>query len=71
MSVDEQGYFRYSPDLAAAFLVATDSKGHRAEWRVGDPVAVGGPRITTILVVVAGFIAIAVFFALRNKKKVC
>lgn len=68
--VDEQGYFRYSPDIVATFLVAEDGKGHRAEWRVGDPVEVGRPRITTGLAVVLGFVAIAGFFHLRNKRKV-
>ncbi|UNC93110.1 hypothetical protein [Candidatus Contubernalis alkaliaceticus] len=68
-SLDENGHFQYPLDRGDVLVVADDGLGHRAEWKTGDSHGELLPRAVTIALVLLGFVAVAVFFNNRVKKK--
>lgn len=68
--LDAEGNFYYDATIAYSF-VADDGIGHRTEWTIGEEaVATSDPhRWLTVGAVVAVFVAIAVIFSLKAKRK--
>lgn len=67
--LDENGHFHYPLDQGDVLIIADDGLGHRVEWQTGDYHGKGLPRGVTVSLVLFGFVAVAVFFNNRVKKK--
>lgn len=67
--LDEKGQFTYDTSKDAAYIVAEDGLGHKAEWKVGEEVKsdTGGSKALKIGAVVLVFAAIG-FISYKRKK---
>lgn len=66
--VDRDGQFSYEAE-GAAFMVAQDQFGHRAEYTVGEEIGQALPRVPTVIAVLWVFVMIAGLFHYRVNKR--
>lgn len=67
--LDGQGHFCYAGYPGAALIVADDGLGHRVEWKVGEEVPVGPPRVVTVSLVLLGLALVAAVFHYRTRTR--
>ena len=67
--LDEKGHFYYPLDQGDVQVVADDGLGHRAEWKTGDSHGDGLSRAVTVILVLLGFVIIALVFHYRVKNQ--
>lgn len=65
-SVDEEGCFYYP--LHAVFIEANDGMGHRAKWKVGDPMKSGTPTAVKIVLPLLFFVGVAWYYYRKHNK---
>lgn len=66
--VDREGYFTFEAE-GAAFMIAQDQFGHRAEYTVGEETGQALPRVQTVAAVLGVFGLVAGLFHYRVKKR--